>query len=217
MATRLGGRFIDFAACWMNESGLNPAAQNPHGFASGLNQLMPDTARKLGWRAGDMRWEELDRIRRALEREDLSAEQRKALVARAEQIKLELMASYIVLPIQEQLVWVERYYRPHAGLLTSAGAVYLATFLPAYMTHAGDPTFVLCGKRGPHAEWYAANRTLDANGDGFIVVQDLTDKVAQSCVGPRWTEFAARIKAATQAADTSPELPPCDDEQGPQS
>ena len=33
----------------MNESGVNPASHNPNGHASGLWQLMPATARGLGW------------------------------------------------------------------------------------------------------------------------------------------------------------------------
>lgn len=35
--------------CWANESNNDPAAHNPNGNASGLFQLMPDTARGLGY------------------------------------------------------------------------------------------------------------------------------------------------------------------------
>jgi hypothetical protein len=107
-----------------------------------------------------------------------------------------------------QLNWAYHYYRPHVGKLTSPGACYLATFLPAFMSHADEPDFVLCDNTMVHTTWYVANRGLDVNGDGRITVQDLTDRIAAVCVGPRWEEFAARVYAAT----AEPSEPPCDDD-----
>ncbi len=40
---------LDMLGVWMSESGVRADAHNPHGNASGLNQLMPQTARGLGW------------------------------------------------------------------------------------------------------------------------------------------------------------------------
>lgn len=102
-----------------------------------------------------------------------------------------------------QLNFAAKYYAPHRGQLVSPAACYLSTFLPAFMSHAGDPSFVLCTTDDPlvipvpvHPGWYKANRGLDVNGDGKITVQDLADKIARSTVGPRWAEFAARVNAA---------------------
>lgn len=113
--------------------------------------------------------------------------------------------AFTELPVQEQLHWAEKYYAPHRGQLVSPGACYLATFLPALMAHAGEPTFVLCGRFGPHEPWYRANGGLDVNKDGWIKVQDLTDQIARVTTGPRWDEFANRVRDAAQEADTLPE------------
>ena len=115
------------------------------------------------------------------------------------------MRPFTGLPVQEQLHWAERYYTPHRGRLVSAGACYLATFLPALMAHATEPMFILCGRFGPHQEWYQANSGLDVNHDGWIRVQDLTDRIARVQKGSRWDEFASRVKACQQEADTEPE------------
>lgn len=113
--------------------------------------------------------------------------------------------AFTALSVGEQLEWAERYYAPHRGRLVSPGACYLATFLPALMGHAAESAYVLCGRFGPHAEWYRANSGLDVNHDGWIRVQDLTDRIAQVTRGPRWDEFAARVIEAIKGADTSPD------------
>ena len=62
------------------------------------------------------------------------------------------------------------------------------------------------GWRGPFAWAYDANKVLDVNEDGAITVQDLTDKIARAQSGARWNEFASRVHAAMQQADTLPEV-----------
>lgn len=119
--------------------------------------------------------------------------------------------AFAALSIRDQLKWALEYYAPHKGKLVSPGACYLATFLPALMSHAADPTFVLCATLGPHAAWYAANKGLDVDHDGAIRVQDLTDRIARVQTGARWDEFAARVHAAMQDAPTQPELVAADD------
>lgn len=116
--------------------------------------------------------------------------------------------AFMYVPIAVQLNWAERYYMPHKGQLVSPGACYLATFLPAFMAHAGEPEFVLCDNNVLHTVWYVANKGLDVNHDGKITVQDLTDRVAHVCVGPRWAEFAARVNAAMDP----PMIVSCDDD-----
>jgi hypothetical protein len=113
--------------------------------------------------------------------------------------------AFTALPIAAQLHWAERYYAPHRGRLVSPGACYLATFLPALMAHADEPTYVLCGRFGPHELWYRANSGLDVNKDGWIKVQDLTDRIEQVTRGPRWDEFANRVRDVAQDVDTLPE------------
>ncbi len=108
----------------------------------------------------------------------------------------------------EQLAWAEKYYRPHKGRLVSMGACYLATFLPALMSHAGEPTFVLCGQHGPFAFAYAGNAgAFDPHQKGWITVQDLTDRIERVTTGPRWQEISDRIKVAMEARTTEPILP----------
>lgn len=113
--------------------------------------------------------------------------------------------------VGDQLHYAEAFYRPQTGRLTSPGAVYLSTFLPAYMSHASESTFVLCSAN-LHHEWYRANLVFDRDHKGFITVGDLSNRIAAVCVGPRWEEFAARIKDAEQLAETQPELPFCPDD-----
>jgi hypothetical protein len=109
------------------------------------------------------------------------------------------------LTAEQQVPWVERYYAPHKGQLVSAGACYLATFLPAFMKHANDTTFVLCGANGPLSWAYNANRSFDHDKKGFINIQDLTVAVERACVGPRWVEVAMRMH---DALDADTPLPP---------
>ena len=168
LAGRLGAKPLDLAGCWMNESGLSTKAWNRNGDASGLFQLMPATARGLGF-FGDM-------------------------------------ATFRMLSVAQQLHWAEKYYGPHRGQLVTPGACYLCTFLPAYMPYAGRPLFVLCSPT-LHPEWYQANLGFDHTHKGYINVQDLTDAMNRATVGPRWEEFAARVRAAMEPLpDTLPEV-----------
>jgi hypothetical protein len=116
--------------------------------------------------------------------------------------------SFLNLSVRQQLHWAEVYYSPHRGHLGSAHACYLATFLPALLSHATEPLFVLCGRFGPHADWYRANSVLDVNHDGWIKVHDLADAIvaAELHSSKRWGEFAARVTELQRGAPTAPEL-----------
>jgi hypothetical protein len=211
MAARLEADPLDLAGCWLNESGLDPKAHNPHGEASGINQLMPDTARGLGWMAGDERWAELASIREQLHGEHpAEGEIREQLLGRGEDIKRELMAPYRALSVREQLVWVEKYYAAYRGRLVSPSAVYLATFEPAKLAHAGDPSFVI-SRAGDGV--YEANASLDVDHDSAITVADLTRTIEiRTSTHPAWAPFAARVRAMQSRAVTVPELPVALDE-----
>ena len=106
-----------------------------------------------------------------------------------------------------QLDWVRRYYAPHRGHLASVGGLYVATFLPALIRHAGDPAFVLTAKNGPLGWAYAPNASFDANRDYAITVGELEAAVRRNARGPRWAEIIARLEGLEVA-----EAPVTDDE-----
>lgn len=70
---------------------------------------------------------------------------------------------------ENQLFYVEKFYRPFAGKLLTVGDAFMATFMPE---HAGQPDdFVLFaeGSKG-----YEQNAGLDRNKSGTITVGDVT-------------------------------------------
>lgn len=183
-----------FAAPMMNESGLRATARNPGdvsrpAVAVGLIQFLANTLHGLGW-TGDM-------------------------------------DSFRALPVSSQLRYVRAYYGHYKGRLVNATAVYMATFTPAFLKHAGEPDYVICGRLKTNAElsstqneaFYTQNRSFDRargtyewpadngkavyKGKGWICVQDLTDTIAATCVGPRWAEFVDRC-----AGSVAPAWPP---------
>jgi hypothetical protein len=115
-------------------------------------------------------------------------------------------AAFRQLSATEQLSWVERYYRPHRGQLGSIGALYVATFLPALLKHAGDPDFVLTAKNGALPWAYSPNASFDANHDLQITVGELELAVARQCHGARWAELVTRLTEQDRI-DTQPSMP----------
>lgn len=111
--------------------------------------------------------------------------------------------AFRVLSAKEQLIYVKRYYLPHRGKLGSRVAIYLATFLPALIDHADDPTFVLAAKGGGRSGIiFNANASFDANKDGRIEVQELDQAIERNDRGIRWEEIKNRL------GDTSPSEAP---------
>ncbi|WP_425148721.1 DUF2272 domain-containing protein [Deinococcus sp.] len=114
------------------------------------------------------------------------------------------------LSAEEQLPYVERYYRPYARSgLTSAARLSQATFLPATLAAGSDPQTVLAGQDGPNAGAYRANSALDRRHDGTIRVSDLADALDRRARGPRWTEARERL-AAGSSVPSIPVIPPPD-------
>lgn len=103
-------------------------------------------------------------------------------------------ASFRRLSATEQLPFVRRYYERHKGHLGSVGGLYVATFLPALVRHAGDRDFVLTARGGPLGWAYAPNAVFDANRDYRITVGELEDAVKRNCRGSRWSELRARLR-----------------------
>lgn len=103
------------------------------------------------------------------------------------------MENYRSLTATQQLEYARKYYAPHAGHLSSSGACYTATFLPALTSHGGDPEFVLCGEHGPYVWAYGPNKmAFDPDGKGYITVGDLTARINRVTSGNRWDEIASR-------------------------
>ena len=96
------------------------------------------------------------------------------------------------LTAEQQLPYVERYYRPYIGRLTSSGRLYQATFMPATLKNSDEST-VLAGANGPRYQAYAQNKGLDINKDGVITVSDLTARINKVRERLRWKELAARL------------------------
>lgn len=118
-------------------------------------------------------------------------------------------AAFRALHATEQLPYVQAYFEPYKGKLVSVAAFYVATFLPALVSHAGDPDFVLTAKNGPLGWAYAPNASFDKNMDLAITVQELGDAVSRNCRGPRWSEILQRLD---DAGDPSPDTKPDPDQ-----
>lgn len=94
----------------------------------------------------------------------------------------------------EQLPFVRRYYARHVGHLGNIAGLYVATFLPALVKHAGTPDYVLVAKGGQLGWAYAPNAGFDRNGDYKITVRELEEAVVRNCRGARWAEIVARLE-----------------------
>lgn len=103
---------------------------------------------------------------------------------------------YLAMTATQQLEWAERFYTPYVGHLTSPSACYLATFLPALVSHGNEPMFVVCARNGPFEFAYNGNYlAFDPHGKGYITVQDLADRISRVTTGPRWEEIVERVTA----------------------
>ncbi|SAL05796.1 Hemopexin [Caballeronia calidae] len=96
------------------------------------------------------------------------------------------------LSAEQQLPYVERFYHPYVGNLTSPGRLYQATFLPATLPGT-DENSVIAGPQGPHADAYQWNTGLDTNRDGMITVSDLTARINLKRQGQRWAALVSRL------------------------
>ena len=114
-------------------------------------------------------------------------------------------AEFRKLSATEQLEWVKRYYWPYRGHLGSVGGLYVATFLPALIAHAGNPDFVLTAKGGVLPWAYGPNAVFDTNHDLRITVSELEQAVARNCKGARWEDLLRRL-TNQDSIDTQTEL-----------
>jgi hypothetical protein len=116
-------------------------------------------------------------------------------------------ADYLSLSADAQLPYVERYYARNVAAfaggdwskLNGAGALYLMNFLPAFISHADEPEFVLARKSDDPHGWYRYNAILDVDDD------DTTRAVgrAQVHAGDYWLEVRRRLYAEGGAPEES--------------
>jgi hypothetical protein len=172
----------DFLAVWLSESGCDPRMpghspfdQPSHGAFGGLNQMDATARKNVGFTGTLQDW--------------------------------------LSLPDVEQLAFVRKFYevdvRAFCGgrfaCLTDLGALYLMNFLPAFMPHAGDPSFVLVrADNDPHG-FYRDNAGLDVGHKGWIEVGDMA-KVANGAKArnpKKWAELQERLSSAGGAGGGS--------------
>jgi hypothetical protein len=100
--------------------------------------------------------------------------------------------AFKLLSAEQQLPYVERFYRPYVGNLTSPGRLYQATFLPATLPGT-DESSIIAAPNGPHADAFRWNPMLDTNRDGVITVGDLTARISNVQQGQRWEALVSRL------------------------
>lgn len=110
------------------------------------------------------------------------------------------------LSFTQQLPYVVAYYTPwqkDGAPWDSAGRLYQATFLPATLRKLKAPSDVLAARHGFLGWAYEANATFDADRDGRITIQELTDAIFRACKGARWTEILGRLGIEKPVHDLS--------------
>lgn len=82
----------------------------------------------------------------------------------------------------EQLAYVERFFKPWAGRIKTAGDLYMATFLPVFVGKPSDHIIgqldnndIIAGKL-TFDKVYRYNKVFDTDKDGIIRVSDVTSR-----------------------------------------
>lgn len=165
---QIGCKPLHLLGVMMNESGVNPAAHNPHGNASGLIQFMPDTLRALGWKAGDQAFRNLS----------ASAQ-----------------LPYVVAFYRPWAKDAAEGAEDGEPAWNSPARLYQATFLPGTLKTARKPEDVIAAHGGRLGWAFDANAGFDQNGDGKITVGELSTAVmnAVNRNRARWDELVKRL------------------------
>ena len=152
-------------AVWSNESNNSSTAHNPNGDASGLFQLMPATAKTLGYNTF------LDPHLAAFRTMSIT-----------EQLR---WATKYYSPHKGQIGTVGAFYcSTFLPILTAHAGD------PQYLLcgSAGQGPLLIPDSKAA----YAQNRGFDVHGRGSIIVQDLIDAAIRQC-GPKTHELWARV------------------------
>jgi hypothetical protein len=174
----------DFLAVWMSESGCNPHCQGqgckgptaPFADFGGLNMMNTQSREGVGFPG--------------------------------------TVADWVALEAEEQLPFVRKFYERDVaafcggnfGCLRDLGSLYLMNFTPAFMAHAGDPSFVIAGKDGPNAVIFRDNAGISRDG-ATITVGDMAPFAMRGAHGARWAELQARIRAVGEPPITPAPAP----------
>jgi hypothetical protein len=107
--------------------------------------------------------------------------------------------------VVEQLPYVYRYFAARKSMLAAAGgglgALYTATFLPAFTPYAGDIAYTLCALNGRLPWAYKANPGFDRANKGYITVGDLVNAAERAFAAcPLAQQVAAAVGALEPAA-----------------
>jgi hypothetical protein len=120
-------------------------------------------------------------------------------------------AEYLDLTAEQQLSYVENYYAPYKGKLTSVARVYQINYLPATIDTITKPTDVLVtkGGTGPLDQYYNGNESLDdpdpAKRKGYITLDDLRVAAERATAGkPRWQEILTRLNSVSATPTPGP-------------
>lgn len=90
---------------------------------------------------------------------------------------------------EEQLDYVEKYFKPRKGKLKSLDDVYMAILWPAAVGKPSD--YVLFAKNDPeHPKRYMLNAGLDFNKDGIVTKAEAADKVRKKLAKGLLPQFA---------------------------
>lgn len=102
--------------------------------------------------------------------------------------------SFRQLTADEQLPFVERFFRPYVRFgLSSAARVYQAVFLPATLSLGSSSNTVISQRGGIYSFAYDGNKGLDANRDGKITVGELQLAIERHYSSGRWLEILERL------------------------
>jgi spore coat assembly protein SafA len=90
----------------------------------------------------------------------------------------------------EQLNYVEKYFKPSSGKLSTLDDVYMAILWPAAI---GKPLDHVLFKRGDpeHPRRYMLNAGLDFNEDGFVTKAEAADRVREALAKGKLPQFAS--------------------------
>lgn len=184
-------------AVMMSESGINPAAHNPNGDASGLIQFMPDTLLRLGWHNGHQMFR------------TMSAEEQVPYVEAyySPYPDLDSPERFYLATFLPALLSLDGSHDPEFPLCGERDALVGA--YPGILWRADGKGL----GRDPYAWAHRANRVFDRENKGYIILDDLRTSIMRACHGAKWEAESRAVlevlgSTAPPPPTTKPELNP---------